>query len=65
VVSRPETRDEMTLRVQLAEEVDREKLSDALRKSIKDICRVKVDRIEFVAEIPEDAKRIVDERVWE
>lgn len=65
VVSRPETRDEMTLRVQLAKEVDREKLSDALRKRIVDICRVKVDRIEFVAEIPEDAKRIVDERVWE
>jgi hypothetical protein len=49
----------------LAKEVDREKLSDVLRKRIVDICRVKVDRIEFVAEIPEDAKRIVDERVWE
>lgn len=68
VVRRVGYRDEMTLRVELTDEaIDREKLSDALGKSINEITRLKLDGIKFVAKgtIPEVHKIIVDERTWE
>jgi len=57
----------MTLRVELAQDVDREKLSQSIDKSIQEACRLKVDRIEFLSRgtIPEEYKKLVDERVWE
>ena len=67
VVTRPQHRDEMALKVELADEtVDKEKLKSALDKNFRDICKVRFDRMEFVAKgtIAEDAKRIVDERVY-
>ena len=67
VVTRPQHRDEMVLKVELADEtVDKEKLKSALDKNFRDICKVRFDRMEFVAKgtIAEDAKRIVDERVY-
>ncbi|MGD0351919.1 MAG: AMP-binding protein [Dehalococcoidia bacterium] len=67
VVTRPQNRDEMVLKVELAgDAVDKEKLKSSLDKSFKDTCKVRFDRVEFVAEgtIPEDAKRIVDERTY-
>lgn len=67
VVTRPGHRDEMVLKVELADEaVDKEKLKSALDKNFRDICKVRFDRMEFVAKgtIPEGAKRIVDERVY-
>jgi hypothetical protein len=57
----------MVLKVELAgDAVDKEKLKSSLDKSFKDTCKVRFDRVEFVAEgtIPEDAKRIVDERTY-
>jgi phenylacetate-CoA ligase len=70
VVSRSKHRDEMTLSVELAAESqgeDKEKLGDALSRKVQDICRIKADRIEFVATgtIPEEHQTIVDERTWE
>jgi phenylacetate-CoA ligase len=68
VVTRPETRDEFALRVATTETPDdREMLTTTLSKAIQSTCRVKVDRIEFVSTeaIGEDAKVILDERVWE
>ena len=67
VVTRPGHRDEMVLKVELADEAaDKEKLKSALDKNFRDICKVRFDRMEFVAKgtIPEGAKRIVDERVY-
>jgi phenylacetate-CoA ligase len=67
VVTRPENRDEMVLKVELAgDAIDKEKLKSALDKSFRDTCKVRFDRVEFVAEgiIAEDAKRIVDERTY-
>ena len=67
VVTRPGHRDEMVLKVELADEaVDKEKLKSALDKNFRDICKVRFDRMEFVAKgtIPEGAKRIVDKRVY-
>lgn len=67
VVIRPKDRDEMILKVELADEAaDKEKLKGALDKDFRGICKVRFDRVEFVAKgtIPEGAKSIVDERVY-
>ncbi len=68
VVTRPETRDQLTLRVVLSDEsVDREVLSQALDVAVQSACRVKVDRVEFMPSdaLAEDAIPILDERSWE
>ena len=68
VVRRREHRDEMTLKVELKDEaVDKRKLTDDLHKMVQDICRIKVDKIEFVetGTIPEERPTIADERTWE
>jgi phenylacetate-CoA ligase len=68
VVTRPEHRDELTLRVVLADETaDREELTQALSMAFRSACRVRPDRIEFVAAdaIAEGAELILDERSWE
>jgi hypothetical protein len=38
-----------------------------LSQRFKDLCRVKIDRVEFVEKgaIPEEHQKIVDERAWE
>jgi phenylacetate-CoA ligase len=68
VVSRREQRDEMNLKVELKDEsIDRKKLADDLNERFQTLCRVKIDRIEFVEKgsIPESLQKIVDERTWE
>jgi phenylacetate-CoA ligase len=68
VVTRPENRDHLTLRVVLSDEAaDREALTKELGVAIQSACRVKVDRVEIVpaGALPEDAKVMVDERTWE
>jgi phenylacetate-CoA ligase len=68
VVTRPENRDELTLRVVLADEsAERGPLTDQLGTAIRSACRVKVDRVEFVLAdaLGEDAEVILDERTWE
>jgi len=67
VVSRPQDRDEMVLKVELADQaIDKEKLKNNLDKNFRDLCKVKFDRMDFVAagSIPNDAKKIVDERKY-
>ena len=67
VVRRVEQRDELTLRLELkGVSVDRKKLADDLGEKCQNICRVKIDKIEFAepGAIPEGAKKIVDERSW-
>jgi hypothetical protein len=53
--------------LELKEEVDQEKLLESLQKSIQESCRVKPDKIEFVARgtMAEEAKKIIDQRTWE
>ncbi|MBE9483154.1 MAG: hypothetical protein IMY88_05680, partial [Chloroflexi bacterium] len=58
----------MTLKIELKDEaIDREKLADDLNKRFQNLCRVKIDKIEFVetGTIPEEHQKIVDERAWE
>jgi phenylacetate-CoA ligase len=67
VVTRPQNRDEMVLKVELADaSADKEKLKSALDKSFRDTCKVRFDRVEFVAQgiITESGKQIVDERIY-
>ena len=67
VVTRPQDRDEMVLKVELADEsIDKEKLKTSLDKSFRDLCKVKFDRMDFVStgSIADDAKKIVDERKY-
>ncbi|HEX7364200.1 MAG TPA: phenylacetate--CoA ligase family protein [Dehalococcoidia bacterium] len=68
VVTRPGTRDELTLKVELKTQdgVDKAKLTADLTSVISEALRIKVDRVEFVAKgvIPEWHKLIVDERVY-
>jgi hypothetical protein len=58
----------MNLKVELKDEsIDRKKLADDLNERFQNLCRVKIDRIEFVAKgsIPEEHQKIVDERSWD
>jgi len=68
IIGRRGQRDELTLKVELKDEsVDREKLSGDLNQRFQDVCRVKIDTIEFVEKgaIPEEHQQVVDERTWE
>ena len=68
VVGRVGYRDEMTFNVELADEsIDRGKFCTELQTSFQDACRLRIDKINFVAEgtIPEEHKIIVDERSWQ
>jgi phenylacetate-CoA ligase len=68
VVGRREHRDEMTLKVELkGSGIDKDKLSVDINQKFQDICRIKIDRIEFVGPgtINDKQQAIVDERKWE
>jgi phenylacetate-CoA ligase len=68
VVGRVKQRDELTFRLELEDEgVNKESLSQSLLQKFQEVCRVRADKIEFVAKatFPEDHKTIVDERIWE
>ncbi len=68
VVGRREQRDEMVLKCELKESgVDKNRLAVDINSKFQDICRIKIDKIEFVnpGMIGEKAKGIKDERKWE
>lgn len=68
IVTRPDVRDDFTLKVELAQEVsDRDALSKNFGDAVRELCRVGVDKIGFVpaGTIAADAKMMVDERKWE
>ena len=67
VITRPEHRDELSLRVVPAEGTsDRQSLTEALAGAIHSACRVRVDRFEFVLakDLEEEAGLILDQRCW-
>jgi phenylacetate-CoA ligase len=68
VVGRREHRDEITLKLELkGSGIDRERLSVDINSKFQDICRIKIDKIEFVESgtIPEKQQGITDERKWD
>jgi len=68
VVGRKEQRDTMTFKIELKDQsIDKSRLADDLNNKFQDVCRVKADKIDFVAKgtIPAEHKITVDERTWE
>jgi phenylacetate-CoA ligase len=68
IVGRRQHRDELTLRLALKDPAaDTASLSKEIDRKFQDTCRIKIDRIEFVAaeEIPEKEQGIKDVRKWE
>ncbi len=67
VIRRKEQRDEMNLKVELKDEtINKKQLADDLNERFQNVCRVKIDTIEFVerGNILEGQQKIVDERIW-
>jgi phenylacetate-CoA ligase len=68
IVGRRQHRDEMTLKLELKDSgADKDKLSVDINQKFQDICRIKIDSIEFVnsGTISEKQQGITDERKWE
>ena len=68
IVGRRQHRDEMTLKLELKDSgIDRDRLSVDINQKFQDICRIKIDSIEFVSSgtISEKQQGITDERKWE
>ncbi|MCD6599220.1 MAG: AMP-binding protein [Dehalococcoidia bacterium] len=67
VIRRKGQRDEMILKIELGHEaINKEQLTSDLNERFQNMCRVKIDRIEFVGRgnIPEEHQQIIDERTW-
>jgi phenylacetate-CoA ligase len=66
IVSRPDDRDYLTIRITVDEGADRQVLVEPLKESIRAACRVRADEIVFVpaAELPADAPGMLDQREW-
>jgi phenylacetate-coenzyme A ligase PaaK-like adenylate-forming protein len=67
-VTRNDQRDELELKAELKDEsIDRQKLIDHLNEKFQSVCRVKIDRIDFLipGTLPEQYRKILDERKWE
>ena len=67
VVTRKEHKDEMTLRIELKEEVPQiNKLKEAVERSIRDVMKLRGEvQVAPGGTIPEGAKKIDDQRTWE
>ena len=68
VVDRRGQQDEMTLKIELTDQtIDQKKLADDLGQRFRNLCRVRIDRIDFVERgtIPEEHQTILDQRRWE
>jgi phenylacetate-CoA ligase len=67
-IGRTGERDEINLRVELKGDVsDHNQLAEEINRRFQDACRVKIDRIDFVAAgtFPEGYQKIVDQRKWD
>jgi phenylacetate-CoA ligase len=67
VIKRKEDKDEMTLRIELKEDIPQtQKLEQEIGQSIRDVMKIRGE-VQFVPKgtIPEGAKKIEDQRTWE
>jgi phenylacetate-CoA ligase len=68
IVGRRQHRDDLTLKLEVKDSrVDKDKLLVDINNKFQDICRIKIDNIEFVdaGTIGEKQKGLTDERKWE
>ena len=67
-VGRRQQRDEIIMVLEVKDEaLDKEKITNDVAKTFQDICRLKLDKVEFVTKgtLPEERKVIIDERTWD
>jgi hypothetical protein len=64
VVSRPEARDMLTVRVAGVPTEKEKAVQGALPTAVQAACRVQLDELLFVPEIGANERGMVDERVW-
>ncbi|RME81680.1 MAG: phenylacetate--CoA ligase family protein [Caldilineae bacterium] len=62
VVTRPETRDVFTVRVAAPADAS---AAEGIKAAVQQVCRVRVDAVEFVEALAADAPGMVDERSWD
>ncbi len=66
IITRPELRDHFVLHVLPAQPVaDPDATAAAIAQAVRELCRVRVDDVHFVDDLPEDAPVMVDQRTWE
>ncbi len=68
IVGRKDHRDELVLRAELNDSaIDKENLSERLNSRFQDVCRIRIDRIDYVepGSIGEGRQGITDERKWD
>ncbi|MEW6142813.1 MAG: AMP-binding protein [Chloroflexota bacterium] len=68
IIGRKGQRDETTLKAELKTgDCDKTKLADDVNRKFQDVCRLRIDRFEFVDKgtMPAELKIIVDERRWD
>jgi phenylacetate-CoA ligase len=68
VITREKQRDKLTFKLELQDEsVDKKHVSRRIESSFRDICRLKIDGVEFCpkGKIGPDAKVLKDERRWD
>jgi phenylacetate-CoA ligase len=67
IVTRPDVRDHLALRIVLEGAPDRTALVEPIKESVRAVCRVRVDEVVFVDpdDIPADGPGIEDRREWE
>ncbi len=68
VVTRQQHRDKIKCIVELKQpETDKDKISEDINKKFQEVCRIKIDKIEFAppGSIQEDKQGIIDKRKWD
>jgi phenylacetate-CoA ligase len=68
VITREHDRDKLTFKVELKDErINKKEVRKSLEEAFKDLCRLKVDEVEFYPEgtIRVEDKALLDERKWE
>ncbi len=67
IVTRPDTRDEVVVKIEVENGTDNLALQNNLKSAISQACRLRIDQVELVTagSIPADARPIIDKRTWE
>ena len=66
VVTQPDNKDHLLIRAEADEGIDETAVSKQIKEAVRNLCRVRVDDVEFIAAgtLAEDAPGMVDSRDW-
>lgn len=65
IITRPDNRDVVTLKVQLNEGASSEGIAEKLQQLAQSAVRLRIDSVEFVDKIENAGRTVVDERTWD